>query len=380
IGLTPSSAARDRIVNALTPAASATAMAACSTRSRLSGTRLSEPSVVGFNFAFPDDSTPILCMVTSCTKYGGQHGPSDRKKQLMTSEAQSAAVVGDSKRSATAVSSMQAVVQDTYGSADVLRLAQIPQPEIADNELLVRVRAAGVHIGDEHSMTGQPYLMRVMGFGLRAPKARVRGMDAAGVVEAVGTNVSRFKVGDQVFGTCAGAFAEHATSREDKLAAKPANLTFEQAAAVPTSACTALQALRGAGGIEPGQQVLIIGASGGVGMFAVQIAKALGAEVTGVCSRAKADLVRSIGADHVIDYTKEDFTKGDQRYDVIFDNVQNHSFSDRRRVLTPNGVCVLAGIGGAGLHPETWGRIVGSFKASLLSRFVDQKFVRYVTT
>ena len=218
----------------------------------------------------------------------------------MTSEAQSAAVVGDSKRSATAVSAMQAVVQDTYGSADVLRLAQIPRPEIADNELLVRVRAAGVHIGDEHSMTGQPYLMRVMGFGLRAPKARVRGMDVAGVVEAVGTNVTRFTVGDEVFGTCAGAFAEHATSREDKLAAKPANLTFEQAAAVPTSACTALQALRDAGGVEPGQQVMIIGASGGVGMFAVQIAKALGAEVTGVCSTAKADLVRSIGAEHVI--------------------------------------------------------------------------------
>src|SRR5215207_5580173 len=166
-------------------------MAACSTRSRLSGTRLSEPSLVGFNFAFPDDSTPILCMVTSCTKYGAQHGPSDRKKQLMTSEAQSAAVVGDSKRSATAVSAMQAVVQETYGSADVLRLAQIPQPEIADNELLVRVRAAGIHIGDEHSMTGQPYLMRLMGFGLRAPTARVRGSDVAGIVQAVGTNVSR---------------------------------------------------------------------------------------------------------------------------------------------------------------------------------------------
>jgi D-arabinose 1-dehydrogenase-like Zn-dependent alcohol dehydrogenase len=148
----------------------------------------------------------------------------------MTSEAQSAAVVGDSKRSATAVSTMQAVVQDTYGSADVLRLAQIPQPEIADNELLVRVRAAGVHIGDEHSMTGQPYLMRVMGFGLRAPKARVRGTDVAGVVEAVGTNVSRFKVGDQVLGTCAGAFAEHATSREDKLAASARAVTVRQPA------------------------------------------------------------------------------------------------------------------------------------------------------
>src|SRR5215212_4251912 len=350
-------------------------MAACSTRSRLSGTRLSEPSLVGFNFAFPDDSSPILCMVTSCTKYGGQHGPSDRKKQLMTSEAQSAAVVGDSKRSATAVSAMQAVVQDTYGSADVLRLAQIPQPEIADNELLAGVRAAGVHIGDEHSVTGQPYLMRVMGFGLRAPKARVRGSDVAGVVEAVGTSVSRFKVGDQVFGTCVGAFAEYATSREDKLAAKPANLTFEQAAAVPTSACTALQALRDAGGIEPGQQVLIIGASGGVGMFAVQLAKAFGAEVTGVCSTAKAELVRSIGADHVIDYTREDFADGRNRYDVILDIAGNRSLARLRRALTPRGTLVIVGAEDAG----TWLGVRRQLRASALSPFVRQKLGTFIS-
>jgi NADPH:quinone reductase-like Zn-dependent oxidoreductase len=289
----------------------------------------------------------------------------------MTSEAGSAAVVGDSKRSATAVSAMQAVVQDTYGSADVLRLAQIPQPEIVDNGLLVRVRAAGVHIGDEHSMTGQPYLMRVMGFGLRAPKARVRGTDVAGVVQAVGTNVSRFKVGDQVFGTCAGAFAEHATSREDRLAAKPANLTFEQAAAVPTSACTALQALRDAGGIEPGQQVLIIGASGGVGMFAVQIAKAFGAEVTGVCSTAKADLVRSIGADHVIDYTREDFTRSKQRYDLIVDMGGNRSLSQLRRALTPAGTLVL--VGGEGGGRFIGGAMGRSMRALALSPFVSQR-------
>jgi NADPH:quinone reductase-like Zn-dependent oxidoreductase len=280
-------------------------------------------------------------------------------------------MVGDSKRSATAVSTMQAVVQDTYGSADVLRLAQIPQPVIADNEVLVGVRAAGVHIGDEHSMTGQPYLMRVMGFGLRAPKARMRGTDAAGVVEAVGTNASRFQVGDEVFGTCAGAFAEHATSREDKLAVKPAELTYEQAAAVPTSVCTALQALRDAGGIEPGQQVLIIGASGGVGMFAVQIAKAFGAEVTGVCSTAKVSLVRSIGAGHVIDYTREDFTRSKQRYDLILDMGGNRSLSQLRRALTPAGTLVLVG-------GEGGGRLIGgatrrSMRALVLSPFVSQR-------
>ena len=189
-------------------------------------------------------------------------------------------------------------------AADVLRLERDRRPEIGDDDVLVRVRAAGVHIGDWHVMTGLPYLLRIVGFGLRAPKARVRGMDVAGTVEAVGKNVTRFQVGDEVFGTCNGSFAEYAAARADTLALKPANLTFEQAAAVPTSACTALQALRDAGGIKSGQRVLIIGASGGVGLFAVQIAKAFGAEVTGVCSTTKVDLVRSLGADHVIDYTR----------------------------------------------------------------------------
>jgi len=174
------------------------------------------------------------------------------------------------------------------------------------------------------------------------------------------------------------SLAEYACARERALVIKPANVTFGQAGSVAWAGFTALQGLR-KGNIQPGQKVLINGATGGVGTFAVEIAKSFGAEVTGVCSTGQVDLVRSIGADHVIDYTKEDFTKGDQRYDVIFDNVNNHSFSDRRRVLTPNGICVLAGIGGAGLHPETWGRIIGTFKADLLSRFVRQKFVRYVT-
>jgi NADPH:quinone reductase-like Zn-dependent oxidoreductase len=214
--------------------------------------------------------------------------------------------------------------------------------------------------------------------GLRKPEKTRLGNDVAGQVEAVGKNVTLFKAGDEVFGVARPSLAEYACARERALVMKPANVTFEQAGSVAWAGFTALQGLR-RGNIQPGQKVLINGATGGVGTFAVQIAKSLGAEVTGVCSTGKVDLVRSIGADHVIDYTKEDFTKGDQRYDVIFDNVQNHSFSDRRRVLTPNGICVLAGIGGAGLHPETWGRIVGGFKADLLSLFVRQKFVRYVT-
>ena len=199
---------------------------------------------------------------------------------------------------------MQAITQDHYGSAEVLKLQQVVKPAVGLDDVLVRVRAAGLHIGDWHLMTGQPYLMRIIGFGFRAPKARVRGIDVAGVVEAVGQNVTQFQAGDEVFGTCDGAFAEYALARADMLAPKPANLTFEQAAAVPTSAFTALQALRNAGGIQPGQKVLIVGASGGVGMFAVQIAKSFGAEVTGVCSTAKMDMVRAMGADHVIDYTQ----------------------------------------------------------------------------
>jgi NADPH:quinone reductase-like Zn-dependent oxidoreductase len=233
---------------------------------------------------------------------------------------------------------MRAIVQDKYGeSADVLRLDEIDQPQIGDNDVLVRIRAAGVHIGDWHVMAGLPYLLRVVGFGIRAPKVRVRGIDLAGTVEAVGPNVTRFHVGDEVFGTCEGSFAEYASTPEDTLALKPPNLTFEQAAAVPTSAFAALQALRDAGGIKAGQQVLLVGASGGVGLFAVQIAKSFGAEVTAVCSTTKVDMVRSLGADHVIDYTQEDFTQSRQQYDLILVMGGNHSLSQLKRVLRPGG-------------------------------------------
>jgi NADPH:quinone reductase-like Zn-dependent oxidoreductase len=288
----------------------------------------------------------------------------------MTSEAQLAAMRSDTDDPPTAAPTMPAVVQDTYGSADVLRLAQVPRPEITDDEVLVRVRAASVHIGDWHVMTGQPYLMRVMGFGLRAPKARIRGTDLAGTVQAVGKNVTRFHAGDDVFGTCDGAFAELASARVDTLAPKPFNLTFVQAAAVPTSACTALQALR-AGNIQSSQQVLIIGASGGVGIFAVQIAKALGAEVTGVCSTAKAGLVRSIGADHVLDYITEDFTQSDHRYDLILDTGGNRSLSQLRSALTPRGTLVL--VGGEGGGRWIGGAMGRSMRALILSPFVSQQ-------
>lgn len=264
---------------------------------------------------------------------------------------------------------MKAIIQDRYGSPDLLALQGIDKPEIGDDDVLVRVHAAGLHIGDWHLMTGLPYLMRIMGFGLRAPKARVRGTDVAGTVEAVGKKVTRFQAGDEVFGTCDGSFAEYACAREDMLAPKPVNLTFEQAAAVPTSACTALQALRDTGEIQPGQQVLIIGASGGVGMFAVQIAQSFGAEVTGVCSTAKVDMVRSIGADHVIDYTQEDFTRSGQRYDLILDMGGNRSLSQLRRALTPRGTLVL--VGGEG--GNRWIGAVGrSLRALVVSPFVSQ--------
>jgi NADPH:quinone reductase-like Zn-dependent oxidoreductase len=288
----------------------------------------------------------------------------------MTSEAQLAATTRDANSTLTAESTMQAVVQDTYGSADVLRLAQVPRPVITADEVLVRVRTASVHIGDWHMMTGQPYLMRVMGFGLRAPKARVRGTDLAGTVVAVGKTVTKFHPGEDVYGTADGAFAEHASSGLDTLAPKPANLTFEQAAAVPTSACTALQALR-AGSVAAGQQVLIIGASGGVGIFAVQIAKSFGAEVTGVCSTAKVDLVHSIGADRAIDYTHEDFTRNEQRYDLILDTGGNRTLSELRSALTPKGALVL--VGGEGGGRWIGGAMGRSMRALLLSPFVSQQ-------
>jgi NADPH:quinone reductase-like Zn-dependent oxidoreductase len=270
---------------------------------------------------------------------------------------------------ATTRQTMRAVVQDAYGPADVLRLREIEKPEIGPDDVLVRVRAAGLHIGDWHLMTGRPYLMRVLGFGFRAPKDRVRGTDVAGTVEATGKNVTRFRVGDDVFGTGHGSFAEFSCAQEATLAAKPAALTFEQAAAVPTSACTALQALRASGGVQPGQQVLVVGASGGVGMFAVQIAKSFGAEVTGVCSTSKVDVVRALGADHVVDYTQEDFTRSGRRYDVILDMGGNRPLARLRRALTARATLVL--VGGEG--GDRWtGGMARSVGALLVSPFVSQ--------
>jgi NADPH:quinone reductase-like Zn-dependent oxidoreductase len=261
---------------------------------------------------------------------------------------------------------MKAIVQDEYGSADVLEPRDIDKPEIGDDEVLVRVHAASIHVGDWMLMTGVPYLMR-MATGLRKPKNQVPGTDVAGTVEAIGKDVQRFRPGDEVFGWCTGAFAEYARAGEDHFVPKPARLTFEQAAAVGVSATTALQLLRDQGKVQPGQKVLINGASGGVGTFAVQIAKAFGADVTGVCSTTNVDMVRSIGADHVIDYTQEDFTQGGQRYDFILDNVGNHSLSDTRRALTPNGTLQPNGGGHSG------GAMGTLIKAHVSSLFVRQQ-------
>ena len=282
----------------------------------------------------------------------------------------------DCDRKTALVSPMKAIVYCEYGSPEVLKFEDVEKPVPNDDQVLIRVRAASLNFIDPGVMRG-PWPLRLMS-GLRKPEKTRLGTDVAGQVEAVGKNVTLFKAGDEVFGVARPSLAEYACARERALLVKPANVTFEQAGSVAWAGFTALQGLR-QGKIQPGQKVLINGATGGVGTFAVQIAKSFGADVTAVCSTAKVDLVQSIGADHVIDYTKEDFTKGDQRYDVIFDNVNNHSFSDRRRVLAPNGICIIAGIGGAGLHPEAWGRIAGIFKAGLLARFVPQKFVRYGT-
>jgi NADPH:quinone reductase-like Zn-dependent oxidoreductase len=272
---------------------------------------------------------------------------------------------------------MKAILSCEYG-VDNLKLQEIEKPTPADNEVLVRVRAASINPVDGHLMRGN-ILMRLLGGGLRKPKNTRFGTDFAGNVEAIGNNVTNFKSGDEVFGAKNGAVAEYICVKADRaVVAKPGNITFEQGGSVVVAGVTALQGLRDKGHIRTGQKVLINGASGGVGTFAVQIAKALGAEATGVCSTRNVDLIRSIGADHVIDYTKEDFTKGEQRYDLIFDLVGNHSFSDRRRVLTPNGICVLGGIGGAGIHPGSWGRIAGNFGAAFLSNFSRQKFVTYI--
>ena len=265
---------------------------------------------------------------------------------------------------------MQAIVQDSYGETDVLELRDIDKPEIAGDDVLVRVHAAGVDRGVWHLMTGLAYPIRLAGYGLRAPKTPVPGMDLAGVVEAVGSDVTRFQPGDEVFGIGKGAYAEYARAPENKLAPKPTNLTFEQAAVVAISGSTALQAVRDKGRVGPGQKVLIIGASGGVGTYAVQLAKAFGAEVTGVCSTTKVDMVRSIGADHVIDYTRADFADGQQRYDVILDIGGNRSLSHLRRALTPKGTLVLVG-------GEDGGRWLGGMdrqlRMLLLSPFVGQQ-------
>jgi NADPH:quinone reductase-like Zn-dependent oxidoreductase len=261
---------------------------------------------------------------------------------------------------------MRAIVQDTYGSAEVIHLENIDRPEIADDEVLVRVRAASIHVGDWILMTGSPWVMR-LATGLRRPKNRVPGTDVAGTVEAVGTNVKSVRPGDEVFGWGAGAFAEFACATEDQFIKKPANLTFEQASAVGVSATTALQLLRDDGEVQPGQKVLINGASGGVGTFAVQIAKAFGAEVTGVASTKNIDMVRGIGADHVIDYTREDFTTSGERYDLILDNVGNKSMARTRRALSPTGTLISNGGGHAG------GKLGRTMRAMLASMVVRQQ-------
>jgi NADPH:quinone reductase-like Zn-dependent oxidoreductase len=272
---------------------------------------------------------------------------------------------------------MKAIVYCDYGVAN-LKLRDIEKPTPADDQVVVRVRAAALNPLDGHMLRGN-LMMRLMGGGLRKPKETRLGVDYAGTVDAVGKNVTQFKSGDEVFGGRNGALGQYVAARADRaIALKPANITFEQAAAVPVAAITALQGLRDKGHVQAGQKVLINGASGGVGTFAVQIAKSFGAEVTGVCSTRNVDLVRSIGADHVIDYTKDDFTQGPQRYDIIFDNVQNHSFSERRRVLTPNGMCVLAGIGGAGWHEDTWRHMARAFTTPLMSKFTSQKFSFFI--
>ena len=268
---------------------------------------------------------------------------------------------------------MRAVVCTDYGPPDVLEVKDIKKPEPNDDQVLVKVHAAAVNPYDWHFIRGTPYMMRMMMGGLRKPKDPRIGVDYAGTVEAVGKNVTRFKPGDEVFGNRSGAFAEYLCARADRaIALKPANMTFEQAAGVPVAGLTALQGLRDKGKVQPGQKVLINGASGGVGTFAVQIAKSLGAEVTGVCSGRNVDLVRSLGADHVIDYTKEDFTKDDERYDVILDNVGTQPLSGFRRVLKPNGICVM--IGGGGPNEGKWvGPMARPIKAMLISPFISQK-------
>jgi NADPH:quinone reductase-like Zn-dependent oxidoreductase len=263
--------------------------------------------------------------------------------------------------------SMKAFVQDKYGPPETLELKEIDTPVISDNQLLIRVHAAGVNPLDWHYVTGKPFIAR-LAMGLPKPKNVVRGVDVAGRIEAAGKSVKQFQADDEVFGVCEGAFAEYATARVDLVVPKPTSLTFDQAAAVPVAAVTALQALRDVGKLQKGQKVLINGASGGVGTFAVQIAKSFGADVNGVCSTRNVDMVRSIGADDVIDYTREDFTRSRQRYDVILDNAGNHSLGELRRVLTADGTLIMNS--GAALGTMVVGRMLSPFVRQRLRNFL----------
>ena len=270
----------------------------------------------------------------------------------------------------TTTATMRAVVQDRYGSSEVLRLARVARPVLGDNQVLLHVNAAGLDRGTEHLMTGKPYVARLF-VGLRKPKNPIPGRDAAGTVAAVGSSVTRFAVGDEVYGVAPGSFAEYAVAPEDKLARKPENLSFAQAAAIPVSAGTALQALVDAGRVQAGQSVLVVGASGGVGTYAVQLAKAFGAEVTGVSSTAKVDLVKSLGADHVIDYTREDFADGTRRYDLILDIGGSTPVRQLRRALRPRGTLVFVG-------GENSGNLTGlgrQLRGALVSPFLRQRLV-----
>ena len=268
---------------------------------------------------------------------------------------------------------MKAIIYRNYGSPDVLRLEEIEKPVPQDNEVLIEVRAASINPLDFHLMKGTPRVARIM-TGLLKPKVTRPGVDVAGVVEAVGSNVTQFHAGDEVLGSCKGAFAEYVCASEGALVLEPANLTFEQAAAVPVVAFTSLQGLRDKGRIQPGHKVLINGAAGGVGTFAVQIAKSFGAHVTGVCSTRNVEMVRSIGADYVIDYTQEDYTQSGQRYDLIFDTVGNHSLSDNRRVLGSKGALVMAG----GPTDSLLGILLPPLRALVMSRFVSQTLVTFL--
>jgi NADPH:quinone reductase-like Zn-dependent oxidoreductase len=283
---------------------------------------------------------------------------------------------------------MKAIVQDRYGPLDVLQVRDVPQPTVKDDEVLVRVHAASVHPDVWHVMRGWPYALRIIGAGVRKPKNPVPGTDVAGHVQAVGSKVTRFKPGDEVFGECVrghqwhngGAYAEYAAAPEAALAAKPARLTFEQAAAVPTTGLLALRGVCEDGRVQPGQRVLINGAGGGVGTFAVQIAKANGADVTGVDSAGKLDMVHSIGADHVIDYAHEDFTRSGRRYDLIIDVPGNHSIAAIRRALTRRGTYVLIGHDGFGNASSRWIGSIGKFlRLVAVTPFVSQRMVQFGT-